>query len=146
SGDSDFALQLGDPAATDTAGDLRFAARIVSANNGLLAEYNGIYAALTMIPGGSGRVYVIVGPSSPQDSGGLDLVLLPPGSISTSVSTDSSSSSSSSNSSDTPNPVQTPEVTGPSTTTSVTGGCVVTAGPSGVNVRGGDGTNFAPVG
>jgi uncharacterized protein YraI len=145
-GSAGFLMQLGDPSGMDTAGKLRFSAQIVSANDGLLAEYHGIYGALTAIPGDAGRIYAVVGAASPEDTGSLDIVLLSPGAASTSVSGDDTSGSTSSSSSDTPGPVQTPEVTGPSTTTSGTGGCVVTAGPNGVNIRGGDGTNFAPVG
>lgn len=141
-GSTGFVLQLGDPSGIDTVGKLRFSAQIISATNGLLAEYHGIYGALTAISGGAGRIYAVVGAASPEDAGSLDIVLMSPGAVSTSISENGTSSSSS----DTPDPVQTPQGSGPSTTTSVTGGCVVTAGPNGVNVRGGDGTNFAPVG
>lgn len=141
-----FVLLLGDPSGADTDGRLRFSAQIISANDGLLAGYHGIYGASTAIPGGAGRIYAVVGAATSEDAGSLDIVLLSPGVVPTSIEGDGTSGTSSSSSSDTPSPVQTPEVTGPSTTTSGTGGCIAMAGPSGVNIRGGDGTNFPPVG
>ncbi|MBK8138252.1 MAG: SH3 domain-containing protein [Chloroflexi bacterium] len=136
-----FVLQLGDPFATGpTPDNLRFAAQVVASSGGLLAQFDGVYGALTLVPAGSGRVYVVISGASPEDGGGLDIVLRSPGTLSSTSSSTSSSTTSSSS-----DPVATPEVTGPVTTTSSTGECTLIAGPNGVNVRAGDSTNFAPI-
>lgn len=144
-----FVLQLGDPFAAVPAPDsLRFAAQVIASNGGMLAEFDGVFGALALVPPGAGRVYVIISGASVQDAGGLDIVLLSPGTLSSSASSSTTSSSSSTSTSSTSttstSPLATPEVTGPVTTTS-TGACGLIAGPNGVNVRAGDGTNFAPI-
>lgn len=130
--ESPFVLEIGTPhaAAIDPTA-LRFSAQVIAANGGQLAQYSGIYGALTLIPPGSGQVFVLISGATADDGGRISIHLSAPGASSASSSSSTSSSSTST----------TPDVT--SQTSS--GACGVIAGPNGVNVRAGDGTDFAPI-
>lgn len=119
---SDYLLRLGTPE-IGGGNATPFDARIVTATSGLIADYHGIPGAYLLIPAGSGQVYVILNAAS--RAGGVDIIL----------------QSSGASTSGTP-ATSTGQQTAP---TSTDGACTLTAGASGVNVRAGDGTNFAVI-